>query len=556
MQRYCYAAQANKLMRKADSGNAGRCYIPRSKPCSEDSQCRPGTSCHCSGPYCNSSFTCEPRRDGSPQNATDVAQMVQLLAKDLLHSLESGSIHGTLDLRSGVSSPYLPCPRVAQEMFHDVRQSFASAEGQEHKDSSRSGATFVNSFDGLFIAKLLPRIEEWDDLVMDLAKDLSKHATLCEGGDTSWPRVALGSTLLNLPVMAFIAGDTAWVVIPAAAAVRCYAHLEGWPPKGVLGAAADAKACPLGEPEYFDVKPDGAHSEQRASFLHTLAEVNFRPHGPTATERERSEWSAILQMLGRDAALLGDRNPPYVDYSLLFEVYRPETLDVSFTQFSLGCVVQRSGDAEVAAGAFVVCLTVIDFFLRFDGVYKAFESVLVNDKWEDYQTKVRRLGSCVGYLSSFGKATDSSSKRAEETAQIEQEQLGQPVSINEMSSYATVEWKAVSSYTRPFSNYSQKTVPALLSVTVSPDGLKYKQHCVDFEGKGEYLKMACGGIAFVQKASVLEGVSSHSVHCKFLSHGIRLLACKGWLIHRCKAAGIHALHNDRLLRRLETMMMN
>lgn len=333
------------------------------------------------------------------------------LATDLSHSLESGPIHDTLDRRSGVSSPYLSHPRMAKEMLHDVRQSFASAEGIQHKDSSRSGATFVHSFDGLFIAKLLPRMAEWDDLVINLMKDLPKHANLGDGGsgNTSWPRAALGSTLLNLPVMAFKAGDAAWVVIPDSAAVRCYAQLEEWPPKGVLGASADAKACPLGKPEYFDVKPTWAHSEQRA-------------------------------------------------------------------------------------------------------------------EWDDYNAKVQKLGSCVGFMSRFVKPLDSGFKEELETVQ-NVKNSGFVTSISESTSFASVRWET--------SNRRGKIVLAILSVIVCyPEVLKYQLKCGATTMKGDYLKMACDDIALVRRGL---GNSPGSVQCDFRASAIRLLACKGWLIHECAA---------------------
>lgn len=150
---------------------------------------------------------------------------------------------------------------------------------------------------------------------------------------------------------------------------------------------------PLGTAQYHDVKPVWARSRARPGLLRRLSELGMNPTAAPAVAEMRAQWAAMQATVGGDIDFLareGSDDRPFIDYSLLFEVYTPgRRVDVSGAH----CLEARSCFEEDPTGCQVLCVSIIDFFTRFT-LYRYVESLWKKFKFHDYGQKVKDLLGC------------------------------------------------------------------------------------------------------------------------------------------------------------------
>ncbi|CAK0843581.1 unnamed protein product [Prorocentrum cordatum] len=332
--------------------------------------------------------------------ATEIARHVAMLIQSMAGSLSTSELlsgggtrgphrlHGEfMDARSGAMSPFVVNPALAKQVLAEVARSFESAMLREDDDASRSGALFVVSGDGLFLGKTV-RESEYQEFARHVIGPLARHAGLphavCRPGslDSCWAEAALNRTSLNVPVLAFVHGHRHWIVMPASARMRGFA---------VSRSAQDLE--PLGTAQYYDVKPIWAKSKARQGFLRQLAVLGMNPAAAPAIAEMQAQWVELKATVGGDVDFLsreGSDERPFIDYSLLFEIYAPgRRVDVRGAH----CLEARSCFEEDPTGCRVLCVSIIDFFTRFS-VYRHLESLWKKFKFHDYGQKVKDLLGC------------------------------------------------------------------------------------------------------------------------------------------------------------------
>lgn len=534
VQMYCYDTLALNQGKKTSRGELGSCFVPRKKPCNENDQCRPGTACLPSEETDPLMYRCISISDSiSESNISDVAGMVRTMAKYLLDSLperhNASGLDGraaVFDQRSGVLSPYLVSTPLARAAFEDISRSFVDGISGKHA-ASGSGASFIHSSDGLFIAKSLPRVSEWDDMALYLMESLPDLIGLrgkpCDGV-ACWARAALEETTLNVPVMAFKHFGKAWVVLPSVFVMRCYALHRQLPNSN----------CSLGgKPKLLDVKPPWARSKQRATFFRKLADLDFRPGGPDVPSKQRKAWLEVSGMLVSDTQYLASGDYPFMDYSLLFEVYEPEN---RLEEPGSGCVPSRqcflteqsTWDKKYlrflnlsTKKCTILCVSIIDYFLRYDSTRKTIESTIIHNKWDEYDSKVVNMIACVGHMARYTNITEPLTKTNLEEARLGkayQETSGYrlgPTKPNKFTRY----YRGARYYQNEYMVATLHRPGANLDITLGQGHLR-SSACHD------YLKLVCSQV----KIKELRGYST----CTYLVSSARALACKAFLAADCK----------------------
>jgi len=278
--------------------------------------------------------------------------------------------HDSWQARSGIFSVFFR--KNLKPLLQEIEVAFATAGRVVYKPAS--GATMVFSGDGRFIVKKI-REEEFAAMI-EMMTDLNHHAGLEEEQQCAraacWAEAALGSTALNLPLLAFRDGTDPWFVMPRTTSLRAYIQTDNSTSEG-----------PYGPPVCYDVKPFWAASDDRPTFLRFLTENDL------TLEDKRGEWRTLQNTLARDANFLDSFKPPMVDYSLLFEVYH---VDANYTQYPWkNCVSSHNG-----TDIHVMCVSIIDYFLPFNSLWKTVESTVIWEKWHDYGNKVKNLVHCIG----------------------------------------------------------------------------------------------------------------------------------------------------------------
>mmetsp|Transcript_6540 Transcript_6540/g.20341 ORF Transcript_6540/g.20341 Transcript_6540/m.20341 type:complete len:609 (-) Transcript_6540:209-2035(-) len=380
VQLHCFAVNSNAHYEAlAGWQKPGECYIPPGSFCSSSRQCRIGTFCMADTSESGAEWACQELPISSNTNGVpEVAGLVQSRAAIMKEALKCSGAHCG---RTGILSVFAQAGPSLSPLFDEVYTSFQTVVAESHAETSASNAQFYYSGDKRFIAKKI-RGSEYDAMADDLMEDLSEHANLqgktCSAHDPScWARMAMESTTLNLPVLAFKHNSDHWVVVPVAQALRAYA-LTGNP-----------AAKPMVEPKIFDVKPLTARSNQRERFFELLADHNFSPSGSEESEAA-SEFRRLRRTIFEDAAFLGERL--FVDYSLLVEVYSPSS---TVSAAGPGCARSQQcfgGESPCT----VLCVSIIDYFLKYDSTWKVIESTIISGKWSKYTTKVKTLATCIG----------------------------------------------------------------------------------------------------------------------------------------------------------------
>lgn len=472
--RYCYfTGSAKDPGVKATAGAQGHCYVPRTYPCLHHWHCRPGTFCLHGLPekkFCD--YYPEPAKPSS------VAAMMRYHAAVVRQDIGK-SITSVRDVRSNIMSPFFENPSAALALFDDIVRSFSTRAKKVKHDTSKSNAMFVHSGDKLFIAKQIPRAIELEDMVDFLLPWLPEHAgvhkadcssytdemadtnlsnaqvsELSRIGSPCWARQMFDSTLLNVPVMIFKRAYEAWVVLVSADHGRCYALLGRRPSR--------AEPCPWGKAKIFDVKPLLALSAQREGLLQLLGSYGFQPGSPFAKPDQHNRWLNNFQQYLKDVRLLGEQQAaaqvmpgadetvgddsarltpasakpssslqgeyPFVDYSLLIEIYEhlkqgPATLEYVNAVGARGCVASTGCyEGEDDPFCHVVCINIIDYFLKYSGIQMVVQSSALGFKWDDYGLKAARLYQCLGHLSQYGPFEEFDAPRIK-TEEVEETRM-------------------------------------------------------------------------------------------------------------------------------------
>jgi len=409
VQLYCYNQDSQTSPgTKAGSNKPGVCQIPRTKPCYADEHCRRGTYClptdaapvfyTCQEASMSNSYMTENKN-----RANAIVEMLLIVAVGYVESLDQTRVSGaqlhavpTLihDPRTGAVSPYGVNVNLAQTALGVMIRSFSStfeATVQVQK-ASKSGAIFVYSGDGRFLIKSV-RKEEFTNFAGTSAAKIASAGGLadvvCEDRDKEWCWAAamLQHTALMVPMLAFSSPKTSeyWLVMPAAALFRGLAISQG------------ETLEPWGEAAYFDVKPWPAKSNARERFLWKFARMNLLPFTDSSHGEENvNHWvsldksiQAALELLGGDD---GDDSSSSVDYSLLFEVYKPNR---TVTNPGRHCVASKDCfPSRDQSGCRVLCLSIIDFLTTFNFARKI-ESMWKDGKFNGYNAKVKELLNCM-----------------------------------------------------------------------------------------------------------------------------------------------------------------
>jgi len=391
----CFKRDALKADELADRGERGICLIPKNEKCEEDEQCRSGTSCQPRGfdavHRCREVCAeCDADGEDDAGLAVRVAAVVRSMARSLSQSdlLRGTPVPGKfMDARSGALSPFVAQPAVAQHVLREVSVSFETAEIKGEDAASRSGSLFAISGDGRFLAKSV-RETEYKELTGHLLDPMAKYLNLrditCQPSamDYCWVEGVLSRTTLNVPVLAFVHDGRYWVVMPAGAQMR-----------GLAVSHSVGSLQPWGAATYYDLKPVWAKSSARPDFMKLLTELDFHPTSGSAPAEMRTQWAKLQAAVERDLDFIASEESdedPYIDYSLLFEVYTPSRrVDVA----GKNCIEGRSCFKDDATSCWVICISIIDFYEKFS-MFRYVESVVKSFKFHNYARKTKEMFRC------------------------------------------------------------------------------------------------------------------------------------------------------------------
>jgi len=393
VQLLCYDTRPTKpAVTLAARGVRGKCFIPRNQPCTLDVQCQTATYCtpQGDGSICAASGLRIPVGGSETTTAESVVRLVQFLVTKLQQSIkENGvaTIDGIMDTRSGVLSPYLANTILALQMLSALQRGFKAGSVMGQSPSSRSGATFVVSQGKFFLAKRI-RPDEYANLAADLLAGLANHCKLREADCSAaslascWAEAVLSCTTLNVPLLAFAHEQEHWVVLAMSGKLR-----------GLASSQIEWQLEPWGSAAYYDVKPLWAKSNDRNGFLRTLSELEIQPEAEDAPAGLVEQWGTVSRTLTRDLLWLsqGRKDRPYIDYSVLFEVYSPQR---QVPVAGRNCLsASPCFQASSAEGCHVVCVSLIDYFTSLDS-FRELESLVKLDKFKDYAQKARNFLEC------------------------------------------------------------------------------------------------------------------------------------------------------------------
>lgn len=399
---YCYdLLQTETPGTKASSGNVGVCQVPRKKPCVQDDQCRRGTFCQ---PSEDTGYTCQEisqayLRDNLKLNETAhvVSAMLVHVVDNYLAALDTAAFtHATVgiigDPRTGAVSPYGSNPQLAKVALRDLSTSFqqvtdATLAGKN--SASKSGASFILSGDGRFMLKSI-REAEYTALTAHIVEQLAtagNFASLsCTADEEPWCWAAhtMSSTLLVVPLLAFCNPKQKeyWVAMPAVAQLRG------------LVISRNVAHLPWGDVHYLDVKPLPAKSNARPELLKAMQKRAFLPMDESTPPEQQRQWINLERSLLRDIELLSVKTPGQpllVDYSLLFELYKPP---MKVTDPGHGCLSSAECFEDHALTCWIVCVSIIDYFVTF-GPMRKLESFFKGGKFNAYGTKAIDMLSCI-----------------------------------------------------------------------------------------------------------------------------------------------------------------
>jgi len=391
----CFKRNGRKPDEFVDWNEEGECFIPKESQCDEDDQCRNGASCMLDEG--GDAYTCQEvvvDHIFDDASAVEVAAHVAAIIRSMAQSLANSELlrqerapGGFMDERSGAMSPFVVNPALAKQVLAEVATSFSSATVKGNDAASRSGALFVVSGDGRFLAKSA-REPEYEEFADRLIGHLARHADLanavCQSAssDACWAEAAINRTSLNIPVLAFVHDDRYWVIMPECAQLR-----------GLSISRSVEDLHPLGEATYYDVKPLWAKSKARPDFMQKLAGLGINPTATAASTEMRTQWAALQATVSCDIDFVtreGSDDAPLIDYSLLFEVYAPgRRVDIH----GKNCLEASSCFEEDPVACHVLCVSVIDFFTKFN-FKRWLEIWWKRFKFHDYAQKAKDLLEC------------------------------------------------------------------------------------------------------------------------------------------------------------------
>lgn len=255
-------------------------------------------------------------------------------------------------------------------------------------------------------------------------------------------------------------------------------------------------------------------------------------------------------MLASDARYLASGDKPFTDYSLLFEVYEPES---RHTEPGSGCVPSRhcflkdhvnsdiSATREVQylrtlgltkEKCTIICVSTIDYFLRYSSTGQTIESAIVSGKWDDYDAKVLNMIQCVGDMAQLSSeqtelkqaidyATRSNDKYSERFGYLQE-----PAGLNN-DGHAFVPDDAPMTVIMTAS-LAPPTGVAGLHFTNGLEITKIGQGEIGSLPCNDYLQLLCSEI----KLTNIEDIEGGS-KCIYDVSGARALACKSFLGNHC-----------------------
>eukprot|EP00929_Paragymnodinium_shiwhaense_P059689 TRINITY_DN29880_c0_g1_i5.p1 TRINITY_DN29880_c0_g1~~TRINITY_DN29880_c0_g1_i5.p1 ORF type:complete len:522 (+),score=67.30 TRINITY_DN29880_c0_g1_i5:102-1667(+) len=373
------------------SSDTGYCFVPRTRPCKYASWCRPGSTCAPGpdGPVRWTKKTCEECPTGTSQTALCVeiacADAIDRWAYKNRDYNDSDIYSFSTDMRRAAAANTVRLVESASKtsvtdaVGEELGLFRASIQGlvPQTEDSSRSGAKFFFTADGKYLVKGFDRESEYDSL-LEIQRDiidLKAGWSLTKANDTQTRR----ETTLNVAVLAFsafgssISDPVYWLVMKNAGA-RFQEQLECGPPI-----------------HRFDAKPMRLISDDRADLLQTLRKIDFRPF-------QDDRFNHFFGALDQDLTYFVRKS--LVDYSWLiyiFDVpyYQPMPSEgFCFPVFKQVKLVGRNDTGTIK----VVCFSLIDYSLTFDGLGMRIESAVMKDKWLNYGSQFHKFSYCLMHL--------------------------------------------------------------------------------------------------------------------------------------------------------------